>query len=151
MQHLLWPVQRLNSEITFSETGLQWKRAGSCIIWKQCCHFKDDSFSFKLALNRLNHHSQTEQYSTFTQGSERSGIFPHAMIPFVHTCSCRHYRDTGTYTHIQHIDCRGTPPLQAHFYPNEWSRSRSKLINVPTAPERFLVRWQQCLLTAEEY
>lgn len=95
--------------------------------------------------------SQTEQYSTFTQGSERSGIFPHAMIPFVHTCSCRHYRDTGTYTHIRHIDCRGNPPLQAHFYPNEWSRSRSKLINVPTAPERVLVRWQQRLLTAEEY
>lgn len=44
-----------------------------------------------------------------------------------------------------------TLPLQARFSPNEWNRSRSKLINVPTAPERLLVRWQQCLLSDDEY
>lgn len=59
------------------------------------------------------------------------------------------------YTHIHrvmHVDYGGkTLPLQAHFSTNELNRSRSSLINVPTDPKRFLVRWQQFLLTDYEY
>lgn len=50
-----------------------------------------------------------------------------------------------THTHTSTVE--ETLPSQDHFSPSEWNRSRSKLINVPTAPERALVRWQQCLLT----
>lgn len=66
---------------------------------------------------------------------------------------------TDTSTHMQALKrqrantstVEETLPLQASFSPNEWNRSRSKLINVAPAPERFLVRWQQCLLTDDEY
>lgn len=61
----------------------------------------------------------------------------------------RQQANARTHTHASTVE--ETLPLQAHFSSNEWNRSRSKLINVPTAPERFLVRWQQCLFSGDEY
>lgn len=130
------------------------------------CHFKSCSKNDRLCFqirdcNTRGQWAFTSIYLlSLTQVVFRSAELPQTKqnLKDHHPCklsmfsTCYDPTDTrmqaGSRQAHAHIDCGGNPPLASPLLsPNEWNRSRSKLINVPTAPERFLVRWQQCLLT----